>query len=104
ADSGPARDRLRPPVRPSAPLEGTKGDGAAVSHLSLATPFIGRERELAALAGLFRDPAVRLVTITGPGGMGKSRLAIEAARLMATGRGAFEETLPGVAPPHPATF
>ena len=72
--------------------------------LSPATPFIGRGSELAELAELFRDPAVRLVTIVGPGGMGKSRLAIEAARLMAAGRGAFEETVPGSAPVRPAVF
>jgi len=43
------------------------------------TPFVGREAELADLARLFADPTVRLVTILGPGGMGKTRLAIEAA-------------------------
>ena len=43
------------------------------------TPFVGREQELAALAGLLADPAGRLITILGPGGMGKSRLALAAA-------------------------
>lgn len=43
------------------------------------TPFVGRERELAALLARLEDPAGRLVTITGPGGAGKSRLALEAA-------------------------
>ena len=43
------------------------------------TPLIGRENELAALAALLADPAHRLVTILGPGGMGKSRLALAAA-------------------------
>jgi non-specific serine/threonine protein kinase len=41
--------------------------------------FVGRDAELAALAGLLTDPAVRLVTLTGPGGIGKTRLAIAAA-------------------------
>ncbi|MFQ5854241.1 MAG: BTAD domain-containing putative transcriptional regulator [Anaerolineae bacterium] len=41
------------------------------------TPFIGRETELVELAGLLADPAIRLVTIYGAGGMGKTRLAIE---------------------------
>ena len=45
----------------------------------LLTPFIGRERELAELDGLLADPGVRLLTILAVGGMGKSRLAIEAA-------------------------
>lgn len=45
-----------------------------------ATPFVGRDKELSALAKLFDDPTVRLVTIVGPGGMGKTRLALETAR------------------------
>lgn len=43
------------------------------------TPFLGRTREVADLHGRLRDPQVRLLTLTGPGGTGKSRLAIEAA-------------------------
>jgi predicted ATPase len=44
------------------------------------TPFVGREHELAELAKLLDNPQVRLVTILAPGGMGKTRLALEAAR------------------------
>src|SRR5574341_617944 len=43
------------------------------------TPLIGREAELAMLAGLLCDPQCRLLTLVGPGGIGKTRLAIEAA-------------------------
>lgn len=43
------------------------------------TSFVGRQQELAALRELLADPAVRLLTIVGPGGMGKTRLALEAA-------------------------
>jgi DNA-binding SARP family transcriptional activator len=44
-----------------------------------ATPFIGRQTELAALDDLLADPQTRLVTILGAGGMGKTRLSLAAA-------------------------
>jgi DNA-binding SARP family transcriptional activator/predicted ATPase len=45
------------------------------------TPFIGRERELSDLGRLLAAPAARLVTILAPGGMGKTRLALAAAKI-----------------------
>lgn len=44
------------------------------------TPFVGREAEHAHLIELLRDSPHRLVTITGTGGIGKTRLAVQAAR------------------------
>jgi predicted ATPase/DNA-binding CsgD family transcriptional regulator/tetratricopeptide (TPR) repeat protein/DNA-binding XRE family transcriptional regulator len=43
------------------------------------TPLIGRESERADLARRLQDPACRLVTLVGPGGIGKSRLALQIA-------------------------
>ncbi len=44
------------------------------------TPFIGRTRELAEIGARLGEPGVRVLTLLGIGGMGKTRLAIEAAR------------------------
>ena len=43
------------------------------------TPFVGRIEELGQLAERLEDPECRLLTVVGPGGIGKTRLALEAA-------------------------
>ncbi|MGV3760440.1 MAG: ATP-binding protein, partial [Actinomycetota bacterium] len=63
-------------------------DPPAPAHLATTLPaptssFVGRAAELAQLHALLDDPAVRLVTLVGPGGTGKTRLALEAARAAA---------------------
>ena len=45
-----------------------------------STPFIGRQDEMDSLDEMLHDPDTRLITIVGPGGMGKTRLAIACAQ------------------------
>ena len=47
-----------------------------------STPFLGREAELAEVASLLASSDTRLLTLTGPGGTGKTRLAAQAAGLV----------------------
>jgi predicted ATPase len=67
----PEESRFAPPTPPA---------GVPRHNLPApSTPFVGREAELAELTRLLADPAVRLLTILGLGGMGKTRLALEAS-------------------------
>jgi predicted ATPase len=50
-----------------------------------ATPLLGRDQEVAAIEDLVVGEGVRLVTLTGPGGVGKTRLMVEAARRLGSG-------------------
>jgi predicted ATPase len=76
--AGEARDRFEalargrqtgePPVPPASPLP------------EVPTPLLGRSRELEAITAALAGRGIRLLTLTGPGGIGKTRLAAEAAR------------------------
>ena len=57
--------------------------GKVLGFPSQFTRFFGRAPEKARLLALLSDPDVRLVTLLGPGGAGKTRLAVETARLAA---------------------
>src|SRR5579859_1089472 len=71
-DAEPAPGGGAPP--PSEPLPG----GSAFYPLA-ATPLIGREAEVTAVVEQLLRDDVRLLTITGPGGTGKTRIALQAA-------------------------
>lgn len=57
--------------------------GARATLPVQATPIVGRDTELSELRALLSAPEVRLVTLTGPGGSGKTRLAIAVADSLA---------------------
>src|SRR5262252_1341596 len=60
-----------------APAFTGSGEGRAASSLPAArTRFVGRDREKAAVTSLLLRDDLRLLTLTGPGGIGKSRLAL----------------------------
>jgi predicted ATPase/DNA-binding SARP family transcriptional activator len=67
AVASPARKRRPAPLLPAAP-----------------TPLIGRELEVAAVTALLRRDDVRQVTLTGPGGSGKTRVALASAEELAS--------------------
>src|SRR5262245_27986487 len=71
----PTTSPLPPPV-PLRPVAVREAIGRLPTPLST---LVGREREVAAIVALLRDPAVRLATLVGPGGVGKTRLALRAA-------------------------
>jgi predicted ATPase/DNA-binding SARP family transcriptional activator len=48
------------------------------------TPFVGRETELTAIHARLNDPTCRLLTLIGPGGIGKTRVAVQVARDVAS--------------------
>jgi predicted ATPase/DNA-binding XRE family transcriptional regulator len=80
--TGPTRDALLTSAR-------TPAHTPAVEELSRGslplplTALLGRDRDVQTLRQWLADPAARLITLIGPGGVGKTRLALELARTIA---------------------
>ena len=80
--TGSTRDALVASAR--APEHHAAGDELRGVSLPLAlTAFLGRDSEMQTLRPWLADPAARLITLTGPGGAGKTRLALELGRAIA---------------------
>ena len=79
---GDARDALVACAR--GPAHHAAVDELSATSLPLPlTRLLGRERDLEMLQQWLADPAARLITLIGPGGVGKTRLALEVARNIA---------------------
>ena len=80
--------------------------GASTPAAVLAVPpvppsaLLGRARELTELEHILSDPSARVVTVAGPGGVGKTRLALEVARRAARDRVVAYVPMAAVADPH----
>jgi predicted ATPase/DNA-binding CsgD family transcriptional regulator len=74
---GNRSDTAGTPVRPTRSQRRQRGHAPALPVP--ATSLVGRERSIRELVAHLQDPDVRLVTLTGPGGIGKTRLALAVA-------------------------
>ena len=79
--TGPSVAGPQEPTTDPARETGLPGRKAPPRHNLPAqtTPFVGRKEELAELGAQLQDPACRLLTLLGPGGIGKTRLAMRLA-------------------------
>ena len=80
--SGATRDAFVKSARP--PAHGAAADELRAFSLPVAlTALLGRDADVQTLRQWLADPGARLITLVGPGGVGKTRLALETARGLA---------------------
>jgi predicted ATPase/DNA-binding SARP family transcriptional activator len=93
--------QLTPPVRvaPATINEPEKTETVESALPIHTTPFFGRERELEEIKRLLQNPDCRLLTLFGPGGVGKTRLALEAAQHVENEDGVYFVNLTPVTSP-----
>jgi predicted ATPase len=82
-------DRFAAAVGPASRAAAGRLRGLGLLPVSTTT-LVGREQAIGEVAGLLGRPGTRLVTLTGPGGVGKTRLAVAAAERL---RGRFGESI-----------
>ena len=81
---GPLQDLHQAILRDDATLRVEPAELRMRRHLPApATPLIGRRNEIDEITTMLREPGTRLVTATGPGGIGKTRVALQSAHELA---------------------
>lgn len=70
---------LTPPLPPTLPPQPTSPVAPALHRLPNPPLLIGREREITSIRAYINHPDIRLINLTGPGGIGKTSLALQVA-------------------------
>ena len=78
-------------AQPLGSSSGEPGDAPRTNLPVPSTPFVGRRRELDYLVLRLADPTCRLLSLVGPGGLGKTRLAIRLGQMLLDQMGLFPD-------------